>query len=94
MKKKIINYTITKSNFLNWYFNGSDDYEYRELGISIKNELLCSPNGDVVVNVNSIWDQCETSVIPLRETEQYNEVIHEDRELQELNGKYTITLID
>lgn len=89
-------FTVTKSNFLNWYFNTGDDKsqvdEATKIGDTVIKELKHS--GKCIFTVKYIWDICEKNCIPLKYTEEFNPKIHnENEELGDLKDGYKIKLI-
>jgi len=92
-------FTITKEQFINWYFNtGADQDQERmrtDLGDSIIEQLL--EKGCAEINVTDIFeDEAELSCIPIRYTEeasQYPQECENGCELGELD-EFEIKLVD
>lgn len=95
LNKKPLEFTITKANFIDWFFNSGADQEQAEersnLGYEVVQSLL-SGNA-VTVTPDDIWDKCEPSVIPISKTEQASKWDDDFLEVGEIDGA-TITLID
>lgn len=88
-------FTITTTNFLNWYFNTGADQEQESilesLGKRIKDELM--EHGKSKVTAKDLFDECNPEWIPLNLTEEYNAKFHTDRVLSELKDNWIIKLI-
>ena len=86
-------YTITKANFLKWYYNTGDDQmqidQATKLGFSVIYALI--DKGECNITADDIWDECEKSCIPLKYTEEDD--FDSDQELGELEHEWTIQLI-
>lgn len=74
-------YTITKQNFLEWYFNtGADDDQESmrtDLGDRVIERLLSGE--DFFYSVEDAFNECEKSCIPIAYLEEFD-----DRELLEV----------
>lgn len=97
-------FTITRANFLDWYFNGSYDQDNEEIKLELAERvinLLYKSKKNAVITLNEIFDECNHDVIRLSELEEFNsEDIDEelnrkysDIELGELNYEWTLKLI-
>jgi len=85
-------YTITKENFLNWYYcTGADDEQKdarTEMGRRVIDRLL---NGeDFHFSVEDAFNEVEVSCIPLSYLEEFSD---DDREVGDLDETVEINLI-
>jgi len=87
-------YTITKQNFLHWFFNTGDDGSQKnmrtELGGRAIEKLL--KGEDFSYSVYDAFDDCELGCIPLMYLEEFHE--GEEIEVGDLDYECEITLID
>ena len=78
MRKKI---TITRKNFLNWYFGGSDQEQTHSLyllGQAIQYNFETGFN-DFKLNIYDLWEECYKESIPVcffedMDPEDYREI--------------------
>ena len=87
--------TIKKERFLDWYFNYGQDQEKKELRIdlakSIINQLYKGGVGSF--SVSELFDNCNEGSIRAYFTEEYSMLTDtHDVELDDLGFDYTITL--
>ena len=87
-------YTITKKNFLEWWFNTGSDQEQKankeDLGARAVERLLSGE--DFFYSVYDAFNECETDCIPLRYLEEFDD--DNDLEVMDLDYECEITLID
>jgi hypothetical protein len=87
-------YTITKQNFLEWYFNtGADDEQEsmrKDLGERVIESLINIGQSNIVIE--EIFNECETSCIPLYLLEEF-EKDEDYKEVGDLEGIFNIELI-
>jgi hypothetical protein len=87
MKKKV--YEIKIENFIEWFY--SDESDLIALGESIIN--LIKEEGSFMITPQYMLGMCETSCIPLKIIDRFNE--DEGREIGDLEShEYEIKLID
>lgn len=93
-------YTITKQNFLNYYFNGGDNDEQEELRINLAEVVIRTLFDGETFNysIEDTFDECEKSCIPLHLLEEFEKAgyitLEEDyREVGDLEGIFNIELI-
>jgi hypothetical protein len=94
-KEKPIQFTITKKNFIDWYFNTGSDQEQEDVRKSLGELAVESLMDGQPVNITAsdIWESCETSIIPIDRTEESDKWDGDFLEVGEIEGA-TITLID
>ena len=97
MDKQILELTITKQMFLNWFFDYGQDQENQKLRIDLANNIisqLCK-SGRGTISVKELFDNCNKGSIRLYFTCQHQMFVNYDwdTELQDLNKQYTIQLI-
>ena len=88
--------TIKKERFLDWYFSYGQDQENKELRIDLANSII-----DQMYKVSfgsysiqEIFDNCNQDSIRVYFTCQYDMMTDDfDIELSDLNKKYSITLV-
>ena len=87
-------YTITKKNFLNWWFKtGADDEQEgnkTDLGQRVIERFFSGE--DFFYSVEDVFNECEISVIPLSYLEEFSDT--NDLELWELEGINDVILIE
>jgi len=68
-------YTITKQNFLHWYFNTGADDEQESLRTDLGNRVIDSliNIGQSNITIEEIFEECEKSCIPLDYLEEFEE---------------------
>jgi len=87
---KIVNYTIKKEVFLNWYFTNYKDYA--EIGETVVQKLIDDEEKFTVeYSIMEIFDSCNHEVVPVGLTEECEGF--GDKELGELDGNWNLTLI-
>lgn len=84
--------TITKTKFLEWYFESGQDQENEEIKTTLINEVINQlfKTGLAVISAHDLFDDCNQDAIRLSYTEQGNESDY-DTELSDLDN-YTIEL--
>jgi hypothetical protein len=87
-------YTITKQNFLLWFFNTGDDKSQKEMRTDLgKKAIEKLLNGETFTySVEDAFNECETSCIPLMYLEEFHE--GEEIEIGDLEYECEVTLID
>lgn len=87
-------YTITKENFLNWYYNtGSDDEQesmVNDLGAMAIEHLF--RNGKFEFSVYSAFEEAEKDIIPLCFLEEFDD--SDEREVGDLQEECEIKLLE
>jgi hypothetical protein len=87
---KIVNYTIKKEVFLNWYFTEYKDYA--EIGETVAQKLINDEEKFTVeYSIMEIFDSCNHEIVPVGLTEECEGF--GDKELGELDGHWNLTLI-
>lgn len=90
MYPDIVNYTIKKEVFLNWYFTDYEDYA--EIGEIVIQKLIDDEEKFTVeYSIMEIFQSCNHEVVPAGLTEECEGF--GDKELGELNGDWNLTLI-
>lgn len=90
MYPDIVNYTIKKEVFLNWYFTDYEDYA--EIGEIVIQKLIDDEEKFTVeYSIMEIFESCNHEVVPAGLTEECEGF--GDKELGELNGDWNLTLI-
>lgn len=92
----MINLTITKERFLEWYFEYGQDQENKDLRIELANSIIHQMRtaGFGSYSVNELFDGCNQEAIIGHFTEELNDADKYDTELSDLGFEYTISLID
>lgn len=88
-------FTITKKNFLQWYFNTGADSDQKDLRTNLGEQVIQSlfDSGKSKITIKSVFNEnCEKSCIPLHYLEEFKE--NDGRELQDLTENWELTLID
>jgi hypothetical protein len=87
-------YTITKKNFLEWWFNTGLDQEQKankeDLGARAVERLLSGE--DFFYSVEDAFNECEIECIPLRYLEEFDE--DNDLVVMDLKENCVVNLID
>jgi len=90
-------YTITKTNFLNWWFNTGSDQEQKENRLDLGKravEMLLSGE-DFFYSVEDAFNECEKSCIPLEYLEEFlGDAEHFGLEVGDLDYGCEVILID
>lgn len=90
MYPDIVNYTIKKEVFLNWYF--TDFKDYAEIGETVVQKLINDEEKFTVeYSIMEIFESCNHEVVPVGLTEECEGF--GDKELGELDGNWNLTLI-
>ena len=92
----MVELTIKKERFLDWYFNYGQDQENEELRIDLANSIIDQMYkvGFGSYSVQEIFDKCNQDAIRVYFTCQYDMMTDDfDIELSDLNKKYSITLV-
>ncbi len=88
-------YTITKENFLYWWFKTGSDQEQKEnkidLGERVIERLLSGE--DYFYSVEDAFNECEITCIPLMYLEEFDK-LEDDREVGDLEYNCNVNLID
>lgn len=87
---------ITKTNFLNWWFNTGSDQEQKENHLDLGKravEMLLSGE-DFFYSVEDAFNECEISCIPIMYTEEYRKDGYDELEIGDLEGVFDVVLID
>lgn len=87
-------YTISKENFLNWYYEDNMD-ETRELKEDLADTVIDQlyKTGKACITIEELFDECNTEAIRVCYIEGFNYVGNdEDREFSDLEGNNTIKL--
>ena len=92
-KEKITTYTITESNFLEWYFNTGAYDEQRQTRIDIGFDAVESiiKTGSFHISTTTIWEQCQKCCIYTRYLEE--DVGDNITELDDLDHEWDVRLI-
>jgi hypothetical protein len=89
-----IEYKITKSRFLDWYFESGQDSENEairnELAEAMINSLI--KNNTFTLNTNDVFENCNKSAIRLCYIEGLD--VYDEREFSELGKNTSLILID
>ena len=88
--------TIRKDRFLDWYFNYGQDQEQEELRIGLANSIIDQMYkvGFGSYSVQELFDNCNQDSIRAYFTCQYHMLTDDyDIELSDLKVNYSITLI-
>ena len=87
-------YTITKENYINWFFNSGSDQEQeatrKDLGDRLVERLLSGE--DFFYSVDDAFNEVDVEVIPLSYLEEFND--DDDREVGDLEEIIDLILID
>ncbi len=93
-KKDRNNLTITKGDFIEWYFNTGQDKELKELRLDLADDIIkiLYDKDTATISIQDIFNQCNKEAIPLSYCEQY---YNEDTDdcIGSLDNNYTLTLI-
>lgn len=90
MYPDIVNYTIKKEVFLNWYFTDYEDYA--EIGKIVIQKLINDEEKFTVeYSIMEIFESCNHEVVPAGLTEECKGF--GDKELGELDSNWKLTLI-
>ena len=95
--KQTIDFTVTKHNLTEWYFNSGSDQEQKEL-ISMFGYMLVESlmrGGTATYDIETVWEtKIDKSVVPISITEQAEQYKNDASyvEVGDIVG-YTITLI-
>ena len=86
-------YTITKTNFLKWYYQTGDDQsqidQATKLGFSVIYALM--EKGECTYTALDIWGECNHDCIPLNILEEFED--NKEGELSDLEDGWKVTLI-
>lgn len=89
-------YTITKQNFLNWWFKSGSDQEQEankiDLGERVIERLLSGE--DFFYSIEDAFNECEISCIPIMLLEEFKEDGYDELEVGDLGYTCEINLID
>ena len=88
--------TIKKERFLEWYFDYGQDKEQKDLRIDLANSIIdhMYKVGFGSYSVQELFDNCNQESIRAYFTCQYDMMTDEfDIELSDLNKKYSITIV-
>lgn len=87
-------YTITKQNFLEWFFNTGDDKNQEEARTDLGKRAIerLFSGEDFFYSVEDAFNECEISCIPLAYLEEFDD--KNDLEVGDLDYKCEVTLID
>ena len=96
-KEEVVELTITKEDFLRWYFNYGQDTEIRDsrydIGECIIGQLLKTGVGSI--SAQEIFDGCSHDSVRAYFTQEHYMLTDKyDVELSDLGIKYNLTLID
>lgn len=85
---------ITKSRFIEWYYESGQDQEIEDLKSDLVNIVIAqlSTNGKAEITVEQLFEDCNKESIKLSYLEEFD--LDEDRELSELEEEYEVELID
>ena len=87
-------YTITKQNFLDWWFKSGSDQEQTanetDLGERVIERLLSGE--DFFYSVDDAFNECETEAIPIKYLEEFDDD-GSDVEVGELEENCEVNLI-
>jgi hypothetical protein len=93
-----LSFTITKNDFLSWYFEYGSDEENEELKVDLANKILVglakSNSGKISITIQELFDECNKDAIRAYYTkEHYMDTDSFDIELSEFKSNYTIKLL-
>ena len=93
--KDVVIYTITESNFLDWYFNTGADDEQLDVREGIAKDAVeaLMTVGSYHLEVKDIWDCTDKSCIPVKYLQEGDTFKEAGLELGDLDYKWDINLI-
>lgn len=87
-------YTITKHNFLDWYFEENHTEESTELRLDLAEKVikLLITKNNAEITTEEIFNDCNHEAIKLAYLEEFSD--DEEGELSDFNFEYKVILID
>ena len=87
-------YTITKSNFLSWYFDSGQDSENASIREDLAESLIngLTKSNTFTITTEEVFEQCNKDAIKLCYLEEFYD--EDEREVEDLMEDCEIILID